>query len=712
MELNKKCLDVLACLRDSEDYISTEELAQLCGISARGVRYNLDKIEQYMVAHSLPYFEKERTRGVRLPQTQPVRDFMSSLSVQLNPYQYSYSFQERQTLLRVLLLMTTTPMRAEDLCRMLERSRNTVLSDLEETESFLSAQDMALVRKPRVGFFCAGDEFRRRQLITRLMMEELPHSDLLGYCNGREPESKGALLLLRALLSPSQAQTVLQSAKRGEELLHKNYSDEAFVELLVQLTILLRRSGKATPALGIPNEDMIPLSNEYGVARLLLDEFESRSGQLYPEAEARYLTYYLLGAKVMPPQTPELAQEDNTPLQAITRNMVADIERIYGVSFGEQRAEVENGILLHLKPAVHRIRYGLYSYNPIYNEIVSNYHALFINTRIVCGHLKKYIGRPVNDQEVSYIALHFAAALHRLNLRTNDRTRVLLVCGTGLGSAQIIRSQVETMFNIEVVGAVSGREAAKMDKSSIDCIISTIPLPHEDVPDCIIVSPLFTEQDRQNLAKRLTQRYIPKEKYDQEVNIANRMIAIVEKHCVVKNRLHLQYQLLNELMNITQPLPMQNAQHELRLCDLLTRDRLALGVACANDWRQAIAVSATTLETAGVITENYKSAIIHNTEDFGPYMVMLPGMVLAHASPYEGVNAIGMSLTVLSTPVTFGYQAHDPVSVIVTLAAQDEKSHLKALAQLFRMFRDSSSLRVILHGTKDEILQCVALHSQ
>ena len=68
-------------------------------------------------------------------------------------------------------------------------------------------------------------------------------------------------------------------------------------------------------------------------------------------------------------------------------------------------------------------------------------------------------------------------------------------------------------------------------------------------------------------------------------------------------------------------------------------------------------------------------------------------------------------MSLLSTPVHFGYKAHDPVNIIVMLSAKDDKTHLNALAQLFRMFKDANSLRTILRGNKEDILQCIARHS-
>ncbi|MBR5558894.1 MAG: BglG family transcription antiterminator [Oscillospiraceae bacterium] len=711
MEINRKHLDIMAYLRECEDYVSIEDLSAQYGLSVRGIRYNLDKIEQYMVSKGLPYLDRERSKGVRLFPCAEVYDFVDRCAGELRSYQYSYSGEERQAFLRLNLLLTVQPMRIEDLCHSLDRSRNTMFKDLEKTEEWLNENNITLIKKPRVGLYCEGDEINRRQLITRILMESVDLSRLLLYAtNGNELRVKAELLLVDCLLPPAVAQTAGRAVKRLESLLDRPFSDDSFAELMIRLAIIFRRGfqGYALP-LNDPNADYIPQTAEYAAARLVLDELEFED-RLLPEEEIHYFTYCLLGAKVMCPYVPVDPRVEDQPLLEVTRKMIADIARIYQVDFGDQYDDIERAIFMHLKPAAHRLRFGMYNHNPLYSEIVSSYNALFINTRIVCHHLEEYLHCPMNDHEVSFITLHFGAALHRVNLRTSNKARILLVCGTGLGSAQMITAQIEKLFNVEVVGTVSGREAASMDKTGIDHIITTVPLHLEENIHCIQVSPLFGEQDQQKVSEFLSLRFVPREHYDHEVTTVNRLLDIIEKHCVVNDRLHLQYELLNELMNSPPALPAVTLRGELSLCDLLTRDRIN-SINCSDNWREAIRASSALLEKQGVIAPSYKESIIRNLEQFGPYMVMLPGIALAHAAPEEGALELGMSLTMLNQPVHFGYKDHDPVSVIVILSAKDEKTHLKALAQLFRMFKDNESSRIIRRGNKDDILQCIARHS-
>ena len=66
--------------------------------------------------------------------------------------------------------------------------------------------------------------------------------------------------------------------------------------------------------------------------------------------------------------------------------------------------------------------------------------------------------------------------------------------------------------------------------------------------------------------------------------------------------------------------------------------------------------------------------MIETVEKMGPYIVIAPGLALAHSRPSEAVLKTGLSWVRLSTPVKFGNKANDPVSLVIGLAGHDENA--------------------------------------
>lgn len=147
------------------------------------------------------------------------------------------------------------------------------------------------------------------------------------------------------------------------------------------------------------------------------------------------------------------------------------------------------------------------------------------------------------------------------------------------------------------------------------------------------------------------------------------------------------------------------------LKELLTRETIQLHISC-KDWIEAIQAGTSILLERGSVEQRYEETIIENFKKYGPYMVIAPGIVLSHARPENGVNTLSMSLVTLQTPVHFGNETNDPVKLIITLAATDNKTHLKALEQLMELLMNKDDMRAMVTATDiDNIIAIIHKYS-
>jgi PTS system ascorbate-specific IIA component len=123
------------------------------------------------------------------------------------------------------------------------------------------------------------------------------------------------------------------------------------------------------------------------------------------------------------------------------------------------------------------------------------------------------------------------------------------------------------------------------------------------------------------------------------------------------------------------------------LRDLLPEGAMMVGVA-ATDWRAAVRAAGDLLVAAGATTGDYTGEMIRTVEELGPYIVIAPGLALAHARPSPAVLRTGLSWAGLATPVAFGHEQNDPVGLVVGLAAVDRDAHSAAMARLARMLAE------------------------
>lgn len=119
----------------------------------------------------------------------------------------------------------------------------------------------------------------------------------------------------------------------------------------------------------------------------------------------------------------------------------------------------------------------------------------------------------------------------------------------------------------------------------------------------------------------------------------------------------------------------------------------------ADDWRAAVTLAADALAASGVAKPSYAGEMIRMIEEHGPYVVIAPGLALAHARPGPDVLGNGMAIVTLATPVPFGHPYNDPVRVVLGLAIVSADQHLAAVAHLANIFNDSTAIADIAAAT-------------
>ena len=118
-------------------------------------------------------------------------------------------------------------------------------------------------------------------------------------------------------------------------------------------------------------------------------------------------------------------------------------------------------------------------------------------------------------------------------------------------------------------------------------------------------------------------------------------------------------------------------------------------------WRETFELAGLGLVESSRTTSAYTNEMIQAFEELGPYMVIAPGIALAHGRPSEAVLATGLSLVTLLTPVVFGSTANDPVSLVIGLAAVDHDSHIDLMAALSELLMSEDTVNFLLKATNE-----------
>lgn len=158
--------------------------------------------------------------------------------------------------------------------------------------------------------------------------------------------------------------------------------------------------------------------------------------------------------------------------------------------------------------------------------------------------------------------------------------------------------------------------------------------------------------------------------------------------------------------------PGEASEEPAALSRLLPQSAIRIGAAAA-DWRAAVRVSGEALVAGGATEPAYTDEMIRTVEQLGPYIVIAPGIALAHSRPSPAVRQAGMSLVTLATPVPFGHKTNDPVRLVVGLAAPDDEGHVVALATLAEFLSDEDRReRLIEAGSAGEVRDLIGSYEE
>lgn len=114
------------------------------------------------------------------------------------------------------------------------------------------------------------------------------------------------------------------------------------------------------------------------------------------------------------------------------------------------------------------------------------------------------------------------------------------------------------------------------------------------------------------------------------------------------------------------------------------------------DRNEAISIAGELLVASLKTTPEYIESMLEAVEKFGPYIVIAPGIALAHGKPSDEVMATGLSLLVLREAIEFKHSQNDPVQLVFGLAATDHDSHIEVMAELAEFLSNSELVNSLL----------------
>ena len=93
------------------------------------------------------------------------------------------------------------------------------------------------------------------------------------------------------------------------------------------------------------------------------------------------------------------------------------------------------GLLAHMEPTLIRLKNGMNITNPLLDQIKQDYAVIYQNCQRIAVILQNYVGCEIPDAEIGFLAIHFGAAIVRMENQQEQKRKVWIgvVCASGIG---------------------------------------------------------------------------------------------------------------------------------------------------------------------------------------------------------------------------------------------------------------------------------------
>lgn len=485
----ERLYDIARTLLVQTDFITIQTLAGQAGVSQRTVISDLASRDFLRIIAPATLIKKPN-KGIFLEADWKTK---SRVLARLKTSVYLNDEKESDYGKILLDLLSGAGERtAEDFCEDLYISNTTLYALLQKVEEFADRYGCRLEHHKRKGYVLAGEEEQLRQLffdfaISSLGGEEEPPARL----------SARTFSILNHFLYENEIKRLLEILGISESILNTNYVDEDYNRLALQLCIqAVRLRSRHTVKSG--GQEGIRTTQEYYHAALLKTYLERELGILYPDPEVAYMAVLLLGTRKqanvsLPYQNMEYLEKF---INLLSIRLNVELSHDY---------ELKQSLMDHLKPAIHRMKYGLVSENPLLEQIRMEYTEVYMAVVTAIEDLECMEHIFFDSNEIGYICLHIIAAVNRPANR--QKIKAALLCNEGLSIEIFLKNLVEAYFDeIRIQDIFRENTLEHLAINDYDLILNTTS--HRPAGRHVVnISINFTQKDLGRIRHFLVQQY-------------------------------------------------------------------------------------------------------------------------------------------------------------------------------------------------------------
>lgn len=457
-----RLLILLDTLSSSDTPIGSERCAKRLKMHTAAFKKSVPVFNEMLKGHGAEIISKSgRGNGYQLRITDLVK-FNHYKNDELPSRVYSgaldYGDQDSRVYHIAAKLLTGNEwLKSQDLAEQMNISQSQFSKDMKLVRNLLAKYQIKVVDRPHYGLKAEGDEFQVRTCFAYVVAKTKKISNLARLMNVKNgPDELGVI-----------QQLVIKKANEFGYMLNALILDNLVAHLYVAYHRVLNHQDIILP------EEMRAELREDGtfpLAASIVKSMQDTFHTSFPDDEVYYVIIHLSSKQIVTPDSPFVTAD----VMSLVDEMLRRIHSQFNIDFSKD-LNLRMMMAMHTVPLLKRIEYHTTLSNPLMPEIR---HRLLVayDLALCCASVinEKY-NCDLSEDEISYFALHIEVALNQKNQM--QKKDILLVCATGRGSAQLMRSSFMENYSSEIgsLTCCDVIEVQLIDVSGFDAIFTTVP---------------------------------------------------------------------------------------------------------------------------------------------------------------------------------------------------------------------------------------------
>lgn len=455
--ISEKHSIIIKYLTEKNEYVTAVELSQLLKVSIRTIKRYIKDLNYSLTDYGV---EVASTKGIGYKlkgSTKEIRRINSEAVKFIEGFEMNDSLEGRiKNVLCVFL--NSDYVKADELSYKLNLSIPSINKLTSKVKIILKEYDLNIISKPFRGSKIVGDELKIRSLILNYAVKTDENNFLEVMLDN---VSKVEITLIEKI--------IIEGLNESDIII----SDKDFNLLLTRIITSASRVRKNFNIKENSFEDSY-IMHSYDFIKDILQKIGVALNLSINEDEIHYVSTSS-GVIIYNYNTrKELNLDTQGEVNKFVETTLMEINLITDIDFRED-TDFINALVMHLKIYINRFKAGVSTKNPMLEQIKVKLPMETNLATIVAEKLKKEFKVILDEDEIGFIAMHFAAAFERK--KGTSGKRVCIICHYGIGTSQLLAEKLkQRISDISIVGTYPVRYLDIALNQDIDFIVSTVNL--------------------------------------------------------------------------------------------------------------------------------------------------------------------------------------------------------------------------------------------